>query len=306
MSADLDGHVVVVTGAGRGIGREEALALARLGASVVVNDVAGPEDGRRSGGPAREVVSEIEADGGTAVVSEHDVADFHEARRVVATAVDTFGRLDGVVNNAGILRDRTVFNMRPYEWDAVLRVNLRGHFCVTRWAAAYWRDESKRFGSPVDGRLVHTSSESGLYGAPGQSNYDAAKSAIPGFSLAVARECRRYGVTSNVVCPRAYTRLTAANFESAGDDDASESLHPRLVAPWVTYLLGPDARDVTGQCFVVGGGVVRLVEPWPVVAEDVLPETASADGIASVARRLLGARGAEPVTFPQVVPGVGW
>lgn len=306
MATGLDGRVVVVTGAGRGIGREEALALARLGARVVVNDVAGPEDDPQAGGPAREVVSEIEADGGTAVVSEHDVADFHEARRVVAAAVDTFGRLDGVVNNAGILRDRTVFTMRPYEWDAVVRVNLRGHFCVTRWATAYWRDESKRLGGPVDGRLVHTSSESGLYGAPGQSNYDAAKSAIPGFSLAVARECRRYGVTSNVVCPRAYTRLTAANFESAGDDGASESLHPRLVAPWIAYLVGPDAREVTGQCFVVGGGVVRLVEPWPVVAEDALPETASEDGIASVARRLLGSRGAEPVTFPQVVPGVGW
>ncbi len=306
MATGLDGRVVVVTGAGRGIGREEALALARLGARVVVNDVAGPEDDRQGGGPAREVVSEIEADGGAAVVSEHDVADFHEARRVVATAVDTFGRLDGVVNNAGILRDRTVFTMRPYEWDAVVRVNLRGHFCVTRWATAYWRDESKRLGGPVDGRLVHTSSESGLYGAPGQSNYDASKSAIPGFSLAVARECRRYGVTSNVVCPRAYTRLTAANFESAGDDGAWESLHPRLVAPWITYLVGPDAREVTGQCFVVGGGVVRLVEPWPVVGEEALPETASADGIASVARRLLGSRGAEPVTFPQVVPGVGW
>lgn len=264
MSLPLEGLSAVVTGAGRGLGRAEALELARLGASVVVNDYGQPGrdgSGAASAAPAEDVAAEIRAAGGRAVVHTGDVADFGQARDLVEQAVTEFGRLDILVNNAGILRDRMVFSMAEDEWDSVIRVHLKGHFNTTRFAAAHWRARSKAAGGPVYGRIVNTSSEAFLAGSAGQPNYAAAKGGIVGLTTSTALALAKYGVTANAICPRARTRMTEdvfAGFEQP--DEGLDPLAPEHVAPLVGYLASPAASRVNGQLLVVHGGMVAVAE----------------------------------------------
>lgn len=264
MSGICDGRVVVVTGAGRGIGRSHAVAFAAEGARVVVNDLGAEVDGTGSStGPAGEVVDEIRAMGGEAVANGDDVADSEGAGRIVRSAIEAFGRLDVLVNNAGILRDRMLVNMTDDEWDAVIRVHLRGTYAPSRAAAAYWREETKG-GRPVDARIVNTSSASGLFGNPGQTNYGAAKAGIAAFTVIAAKELGRYGVTVNAIAPGARTRMTAplgfgGEPPEAGTFDASA---PENISPLVVWLGSAASRDVTGRVFEVMGGRVGVVEGW--------------------------------------------
>ncbi|MEU6603769.1 3-oxoacyl-ACP reductase [Streptomyces shenzhenensis] len=269
MSLPLEGRSAIVTGAGRGLGRAEALELARLGAAVVVNDVAVHDHGQprhgspgaASAGPAEEVAAEIRAAGGRAVAHSGDIADFARARELVALAVDAFGGLDILVNNAGILRDRMVFSMSEDEWDAVIRVHLKGHFNTTHFAAAHWRERSKAAGGPVYGRIVNTSSEAFLAGSAGQPNYAAAKGGIVGLTTSTALALAKYGVTANAICPRARTRMTEDVFAAVpAPDEGLDPLAPEHVAPLVGYLAAPAAERVNGQLFVVHGGMVAIVE----------------------------------------------
>ncbi|MPY91555.1 MAG: SDR family NAD(P)-dependent oxidoreductase [Acidimicrobiia bacterium] len=266
----LDGKVVIVTGGGRGLGRSHAQLLASEGAAVVVNDLGGEWDGRGTDArPATEVAAELEAAGHRAVANHDDVADWEGAQRLVNQAVEQFGRLDGLVCNAGFVRDRTVFNMAEDEWDSVIRVHLKGHFVPTRWATAYWRERFKETGEPVGGRIVYTASEAGLFGNPGQPNYSAAKAGIAALGIEVAQEVARYGVTCNTINPRARTRMTVNTFgaerfeRGEGQWDADD---PDNVSPWVAYLCTDAAADITGQTFVVGGDQVQLMEGWHRVA----------------------------------------
>lgn len=268
----LAGKTAIVTGAGRGLGRAEALELGRLGAAVVVNDYGqGGRDGsgEASSGPAEEVAEEIRAAGGRATAHGGDVADFEVARGLVHLAVETYGALDILVNNAGILRDRMVFSMSEEEWDAVIRVHLKGHFNTTRFAAAHWRTRSKAAGGgPVHGRIVNTSSEAFLAGSPGQPNYAAAKGGIVGLTLSTAGALAKYGVTANVICPRARTRMTEDVFPDVDlAEDHLDPLSPEHVAPLVGYLASPQATAVNGQVFVVHGGMVAIVERPRVAAK---------------------------------------
>ncbi|MDX3117582.1 3-oxoacyl-ACP reductase [Streptomyces scabiei] len=261
----LEGLSAIVTGAGRGLGRAEALELARLGAAVVVNDFGQPGrdgSGEASAAPAEEVAREIREAGGTAFAHTGDVADFGEARRLVESAIAEFGRLDVLVNNAGILRDRMVFSMAEEEWDAVVRVHLKGHFNTTRFAAAHWRERSKASGAPVYGRIVNTSSEAFLAGSAGQPNYAAAKGGIVGLTTSTALALAKYGVTANVICPRARTRMTEDVFAglSGPEGGGLDPLAPEHVAPLVGYLASPAAARVNGQLLVVHGGMVAVVE----------------------------------------------
>jgi NAD(P)-dependent dehydrogenase (short-subunit alcohol dehydrogenase family) len=261
-----EGRVAVVTGAGRGIGRGHALELARQGARVVVNDLGAEVDGVGAAtGPAAEVVEEIRAMGGEAVANGDDVSDWAGAQRLVNTAIETFGTLDVVVNNAGILRDRMIVNMTEDEWDAVIKVHLKGTFAPTRWAAAYWRERAKA-GEPVDARVVNTSSTSGLFANPGQSNYGAAKSGIATFSIIVAKELARYGVTVNAIAPGARTRMTENLLAARGVEPPEpgdfDDRAPENIAPLVTWLASPQSKDVTGQVFLVHGGRITVATPW--------------------------------------------
>ncbi|MGA4842320.1 3-oxoacyl-ACP reductase [Streptomyces sp. G45] len=261
----LAGLSAVVTGAGRGLGRAEALELARLGAAVVVNDHGQPGrdgSGAASAAPAEEVAAEIRAAGGTAVAHGGDVADHQQARQLVELAVDTYGRLDILVNNAGILRDRMVFSMSEEEWDAVIRVHLKGHFNTTRFASAHWRERAKAAGAPVYGRIVNTSSEAFLAGSAGQPNYAAAKGGVVGLTTSTALALAKYGVTANAICPRARTRMTADVFGGFAEPGAGEvdPLAPEHVAPLVGYLASPAGGRVNGQVLVVHGGIVAVVE----------------------------------------------
>jgi len=273
LTRPLAGKTAIVTGAGRGLGRAEALELGRLGAAVVVNDYGqGGRDGsgEASHGPAEEVAEEIRTAGGRATAHVGDVADFNTARGLVRLAVDTYGALDILVNNAGILRDRMVFSMSEDEWDSVIRVHLKGHFNTTRFAAAHWRERSKAAGGgPVHGRVVNTSSEAFLAGSPGQPNYAAAKGGIVGLTLSTAGALAKYGVTANVICPRARTRMTEDVFPDAEftADGRPDPLSPEHVAPLVGYLASPQATGVNGQVFVVHGGMVAIVERPRVAAK---------------------------------------
>ncbi|MDT5224093.1 MAG: hypothetical protein QOG19_1500 [Mycobacterium sp.] len=261
-----DGRVVIVTGAGRGIGAEHAVEFARQGARVVVNDLGGAPDGTGDpdAGPAHEVVERITALGGEAIANGDDVTDFEAAHRLVSTAIETFGRLDTVVNNAGMLRDRMFVNMSPAEWDDSIRVNLRGHFCVSRHAAAYWRDEFKA-GNNVDARIVNTSSGAGLMGNIGQSNYAAAKAGIAALTIIQAVELGRYRVTSNAIAPSARTRLTEgvfADMMAEISDGEFDAMAPENIAPLVVWLGSNESADVSGRVFEVEGGKISVADGW--------------------------------------------
>ncbi|CCK30474.1 3-oxoacyl-[acyl-carrier-protein] reductase [Streptomyces davaonensis JCM 4913] len=281
----LEGLTAIVTGAGRGLGRAEALELARLGAAVVVNDYgqSGRDgSGESSSGPAEETAAEIRAAGGRALAHAGDVADFHQAARLVGLAIREFGKLDILVNNAGILRDRMVFSMTEDEWDSVIRVHLKGHFNTTRFAAAHWRERSKADGGPVYGRIVNTSSEAFLAGSAGQPNYAAAKGGIVGLTTSTALALAKYGVTANAICPRARTRMTEDVFQPT-DATGLDPLAPEHVAPLVGYLASPAAGRVNGQLLVVHGGMVAVVERPRVRAQfDSKQDTFSYDELDAV------------------------
>ena len=260
---DLSGKVAIVTGAGRGIGREHALALARAGARIVVNDLGASLAGEgASEGPAHDVVREIEALGGEAIANGENVADFAGAGRMVQAAIEQFGRLDILVNNAGILRDRMLVNMEEHEWDAVIAVHLKGHFAPTHHAAAHWRERSKA-GEDVRARVINTSSPSGVFGNVGQANYGAAKAGIVGFTLIAAQELRRYGVTVNALAPNARTRMTEAAFgEIPPPDEGFDPADPGNNSPIVVALCADEAQDISGQVFFVYGGAVNMLRGW--------------------------------------------
>ena len=266
MTALCDGRVVIVTGAGRGIGREEALEFAREGARVVVNDVGVARDGTgEDATPAQEVVDEIKQMGGEAVANYDDISDFDGAKRVVQQAIETFGTLDVLVNNAGILRDRMLVNMTPEEWDAVIKVHLRGTYATAHNAAVYWREKSKA-GEAVDARIINTSSSSGIYGNVGQANYGAAKAGIAAFTIITAMELQRYGVTVNAIAPAALTRMTEDLIRwQPGDDQDKPVWDPRdpgNVAPLVAWLGSAESASITGRVFNVRGGHVSVAEGW--------------------------------------------
>jgi len=293
-----EGRVAIVTGAGRGIGRAEALELARQGARVVVNDLGTDVDGTgQSLGPAGDVVEEIRGFGGEAIGNGDDVADWGGAQRLVNAAIETFGRLDVLVNNAGILRDRMLVNMTDEEWDSVIRVHLRGTFAPTRWAATYWRELVKA-GETVDARVINTTSASGIYGNPGQSNYGAAKAGIAAFTVICAIELARYGITVNAIAPGALTRMTEGlgairAARSGATPDASEAAarrpgaaaadvtaavarSPENVAPLVAWLASGESAGITGRVFNIGGGRLSVAESWsagPGIERDGMFET---------------------------------
>jgi NAD(P)-dependent dehydrogenase (short-subunit alcohol dehydrogenase family) len=257
-----EGRVAIVTGAARGIGREYALMLAAHGAKVVVNDLGGARDGSGSAsGPAQEVVDEIRKAGGGAIADGADVSDFAAAADMIAKAVKSYGRLDVLVNNAGILRDRMLVNMTEAEWDAVIKVHLKGTFAPSHHAAAYWRDRAKQ-GERIDARLINTTSVSGIYGNAGQTNYGAAKAGIAAFTVIAARELGRYGITVNAIAPGALTRLTEDLAMGRGTDEEKARLHPRWVAPIVTWLASSRSSHVTGRVFEASGEVLAVAEGW--------------------------------------------
>jgi NAD(P)-dependent dehydrogenase (short-subunit alcohol dehydrogenase family) len=259
---NLEGKVAIVTGAGRGIGRAHALALAAAGARVVVNDLGAALSGEgHDDTPAQQVVEEIRAAGGEAAANDENVADFAGAERLVRQAVDGFGRLDILVCNAGILRDRMLVNMTEQEWDAVIAVHLKGHFAPTRHAAAYWREQAKA-GHEVRGRVINTSSPSGVFGNVGQANYGAAKAGIAGFTIIVAQELQRYGVTVNCLAPNARTRMTEETFDMGAPTEGFDPLDPANMSPVVVALCADEAQAITGQVFHVWGGAVNALQGW--------------------------------------------
>jgi NAD(P)-dependent dehydrogenase (short-subunit alcohol dehydrogenase family) len=284
--AALSGRVAIITGAGRGIGRAHALRFAAQGAKVVVNDLGGGADGTGSDATlATRVVEEIRATGGDAVANHDDVTTWDGARRLIETAVEAFGDLHVLVNNAGILRDRMLVNMSEEEWDAVIRVHLKGHFCTTRWAAVHWRQRSKE-GGPVQASVINTSSASGLFGNPGQTNYGAAKMGIAAFTMIANRELARYGVRVNAIAPAARTRLT-------GQDDGAtapaapgfDEMDPGNVSPFVAYLGTADC-PIDGRVFLVWGGRIELFQPWAIVDTLVKDGQWTVEELAEQATRL--------------------
>jgi NAD(P)-dependent dehydrogenase (short-subunit alcohol dehydrogenase family) len=270
-----EGRVALVTGAARGVGREHALLLAKHGAKVVVNDLGGERDGKGADlTPAQKVVEEIKAMGGEAAVNGDDVSDWNGAKRMVDQAISTFGKIDIVLSNAGILRDRMLTNMTEDEWDAVIKVHLKGTFAPARHACAYWRDKFKETGQPVNGRLITTTSVSGIYGNVGQTNYGAAKAAIAAFTVIAAREMRRYGVTSNSISPSAYTRMTADLRQYSPED--LERRDPKWVAPIAVWLASEESGDITGRVFQAGSGQIAVAEGWhkgPMIPQVADPTT---------------------------------
>lgn len=296
----LDGRVAVITGAGRGIGREHALLFAREGAQVVVNDLGGDLRGEGPDrAPAQLVADEIQAAGGVAVANTDSVSDWEGAKRMVDQAIETFGDIHVLVNNAGILRDRTIANMSEAEWDAVIAVHLKGHFCPTRHVAEYWRDQSKA-GRPVDRSIIHTSSTSGLFANPGQANYGAAKSAITTLSQIAAKELERYGVRSNAIAPSARTRLTLQTPGIADKivppgDGAFDFWDPANVSPFVAYLATAEC-PFSGETFHVGGGRVQRIRSWSVAELLVKDDRWTVGDLIAEAPRLAGT----PVDRPTV------
>jgi len=263
----LDGRVAIITGSGRGIGREHALLFASEGAKIVVNDLGGAIDGSGDDRtPAQQVVDEIKAMGGEAVANADNVADWEGGQRLVNTAIETFGDLHILVNNAGILRDRVLVNMTEDEWDAVIHVHLKGHFIPSRWAAAYWREQSKA-GTPVKANVINTSSTSGLLGNPGQTNYGAAKAGIAAFTVIAAMELERYGVRVNAIAPAARTRMTEATpglgeiVQPPEDPSKFDIWDPANVSPMVAWLATENC-PVNGRVFFVQGGKVQSFQPW--------------------------------------------
>jgi NAD(P)-dependent dehydrogenase (short-subunit alcohol dehydrogenase family) len=257
-----EGRVAIVTGAGRGIGREYALMLAEQGAKVIVNDLGAARDGTGAdASPAQQVVDEIKAMGGEAAVNGADVSDFAAAEKMIDQAVDTFGGLDVLVNNAGILRDRMLTNMTEEEWDLVIKVHLKGTFAPARHAAAYWRERAKA-GEPNDARIINTTSVSGIYGNPGQTNYGAAKQGIAGFTFIAALELQRYGVTVNAIAPGALTRLTEDLGMGQASEEAKAAMAPRWIAPLCTWLASPLSAGITGRVFESSGQVLAVAEGW--------------------------------------------
>lgn len=292
MSGICEGRIVVITGAGRGIGREHALAFAREGARVVVNDLGGSVDGAGADeSPAQQVVDEIRALGGEAVANADNVADWSGAQRIVAAAIDTFGGLDVIVNNAGILRDRMFVNMTEEEFDTVMSVHVRGTFAVSRHAVDYWRARAKA-GEVNDARIISTSSPSGIFGNIGQANYGSAKAAIAAMTVILADELGRLGVTANAIAPIALTRMTeglgifADTADVAVDASGFQPIDPANISPLVVWLGSPMSAGVTGRVFTVSGGEIGVAEPW------VKGPTASKDGRWS------------PAELTDVVPGL--
>ncbi len=265
----LDGKVAIVTGAGRGIGREEALLLASEGAKVIVNDVGAARDGAGSDvHPAQQTVDDIVAAGGEAALNSDDVSSWAGAENLVKQAVDTWGQLDILVNNAGILRDKMSFNMDESDWDDVIRVHLKGHFATSHFAAVHWRNRSKA-GEDVTGRIINTASEAGLFGNAGQANYGAAKAGIAAMTIILGRELERYGVTVNAISPRARTRMTEDLFGdmAKAEEGKFDAFGPENVAPLVVFLATPEAADINGQNFVVYGGSVWVMQGWQPAGE---------------------------------------
>ena len=293
-----EGRVCIVTGAGRGIGREYALMLATNGANVVVNDLGAARDGTGGdAGPAQQVVDEIVNAGGHAAANTDDISSFIGAKALIEQAVDTFGGLDVVVNNAGILRDRMLFSMTEDEWDSVIKVHLKGTFGPSRFASEYWRNRAKE-GKPNDARLINTTSVAGIYANPGQTNYAAAKAGIAAFTQVAAQELSRYGVTANAIAPGALTRLTN---DLNLPDEITQRFDPRWVAPVVTRLASADSADVTGQIIESSGLVMAIAEGWRRGPSTNLPP-ASPDEVGDVVRGLLkGAR--ERTTMADVSDG---
>ncbi len=262
MAGLCEGRVCIVTGAGRGIGREHSLMLAAEGAKVIVNDLGGSRDGTGTDrGPAQEVVDEIIAAGGEAVVNTDDISDWAGAERIVQQAIDTYGRLDVLINNAGILRDRMLTNMSEAEWDAVIKVHLKGTAGPAHFAAAHWRDRSKA-GETVDARIINTTSPSGIYGNIGQTNYGAAKGGTASFTIIAADELARYGVTVNAIAPAALTRLTADLGIGDAPDEVKEAMSAKWIAPIVVWLASEESRGVTGRVFDVRGDLLAVSEGW--------------------------------------------
>ena len=270
MAGLLDGKVAIITGSGRGIGREEALLMAKHGAKVVVNDLGAHFDGTGSADvhPAQEVVNEIKAMGGEAVTNGESVSDFKGAKRIVECALDHFGKLNIVVNNAGILRDRMIFNMGEEDWDSVIAVHLKGTFAMSRHACEYWREEHKK-GNILNGRIINTSSDAGLLGNVGQSNYGGAKAAVALMAIVMDAEMQKYGVTCNAIAPVARTRLTieatpatAAFMGRKVEEGKFDVFDPRNIAPLIAWLASDDAANVHGEVFRVGGGTVWLMQGW--------------------------------------------
>lgn len=256
-----EGRVAIVTGAGRGLGREHALLLAREGAKVVVNDIGANVDGTgRDESFAGQTVAQIKAMGGDAIVNGDDVSSWAGAKHLIDSTIAHFGTLDVLINNAGILRDRMLVNMTEDEWDAVIQVHLKGTFAPTRHAAAYWREKSKKIGGPVKAAVINTSSTSGIYGNVGQTNYGAAKAGIAAFSVIAARELRRIGVTVNALSPSAQTRMTEGLRELTAEQIALRD--PKWVSPTVVYLASEEASDITGRVFQAGFGRIAVCEGW--------------------------------------------
>ena len=263
MAGLCEGRVAIITGAARGVGRQHALQLAKAGAKVVVNDLGAGVDGKGADeSPAQQVVDEIKATGGEAIVNGDDVSNFDGAKNMVDTAINTFGKLDVLVNNAGILRDRMLVNMTEDEWDAVIQVHLKGTFAPSRHAASYWRAMSKQNddGKPVMGRIINTSSTSGIYGNVGQTNYGAAKAGIAAFTIIAARELGRIGVTVNAISPSAYTRMTD-NLREYTEED-KQVRDPSWVSPTIVYLASEEAQDISGRVIQAGAGMVAVCEGW--------------------------------------------
>ena len=291
-----EGRVVIVTGAGRGIGRAHALALAQAGARVVVNDLGVALDGRGGAeGPAAEVVAEVRAAGGEAVADTHDVADEEGARALIRTALDTYGDLHALVNNAGFVRDRMFVSATFEEWDAVMRVHLRGHFAPSRCAVDHWRAQQKA-GKPVDARIVNTTSGAGLLGSIGQAAYSTAKAGLVGLTLVQAAELGRYGITANAIAPAARTRMTEAVFAQAmaKPESGFDPMDPANIAPLVVYLASAASSGVTGRVFELSGGRLSLAQGWregPVADKG---ETWAADELVQIVPDLV-MRGVPPI-----------